>query len=38
MMMLAVGGIYPCPELISEVLKPEPGVQKSILDLGVARL
>lgn len=37
MAMLAVGDIYPCPELISEILKPEPGVQKSILDLGMPR-
>lgn len=37
MAMLAIGGIYPCPELISDILKPEPAVQKSILDLGVFR-
>lgn len=31
---LALGGLYPCPQVVHEVLRPEDGVSKEVLDLG----
>jgi hypothetical protein len=32
--VLALGGLYPTPQIVNAVLAPEEGVQKRILDLG----
>jgi hypothetical protein len=32
--VLALGGLYPAPQIVNAVLAPEEGVQKRILDLG----
>jgi hypothetical protein len=33
-LLLAVGGLYPAPNVVNAVLASEEGVQKRILDLG----
>lgn len=31
---IAMGALYPCAPVVRDILKPEPGVEKEILDLG----
>jgi hypothetical protein len=31
---LALGGLYPAPEVVHAILSPQDGIQKKILDLG----
>lgn len=31
---ISVGALYPCSQVVREILKPENGVSKEILDLG----
>ncbi|PVF95011.1 S-adenosyl-L-methionine-dependent methyltransferase [Serendipita vermifera] len=32
--LISLGGLYSCPDLVEEILAPQPGVTKEILDLG----
>ncbi|PVF95012.1 S-adenosyl-L-methionine-dependent methyltransferase [Serendipita vermifera] len=32
--LVGLGGLYPCPDLVENILAPQPGVTKEILDLG----
>ncbi|CAG8720041.1 13107_t:CDS:2, partial [Acaulospora colombiana] len=34
-LVIAMGGLYPCPEVIEAILNPEDGQTKHILDIGV---
>jgi hypothetical protein len=34
-LVIAMGGLYPCPEEIEAIMNPEDGQPKHILDLGV---
>jgi hypothetical protein len=34
-LMIAMGGLYPCPEVIESVLSPSYGQAKRILDVGM---
>jgi hypothetical protein len=35
-LVIAMGGLYPCPEVTEAILNPEDGQTKYILDLGVS--
>jgi hypothetical protein len=32
--MIGIGGLTPCQDLVDAILAPEPGEEKTILDLG----
>jgi hypothetical protein len=34
-LVIAMGGLYPCPEIIEAILNPADGQPKHILDIGM---
>ncbi|PVF95009.1 S-adenosyl-L-methionine-dependent methyltransferase [Serendipita vermifera] len=32
--LIGLGSLYPCPDLVEQILAPQPGITKEILDLG----